>query len=334
MRFNFQCGKFGACVSLILGFFSVSAAAQSALEVQAPASALACLQTHAGENAKPIYPADELTMLVAAKVRVQLTFRSSDSSPKVKVLTNTDTEVFARAVEDFVQRYRLPCFVSGSLPAVAIQDFAFEPGDGRKVFYGAVTDEAPGKMDIACFVRPSDQPRYPVRAIDAGEAGTILAEVSFRGVNTEPSVRIIYGARSETLSASVERHMKSYRLVCPMPGAEPITATQTFIFRMTDKDRYALKDMNLVRFLKLVVPADLANANFNLNTMGCPFDVSVRVRRPHADNLVGEYGETDLRRQDFLKWVRGLSLNLPADLEPYLFDQKVKVSVPCLVLSL
>ena len=318
----------------VLGFLCVSAQAQTELEVQLPASALACLQTHAAENAAPAYPRDELTMKVAAEVRVQLTFRSPDSAPRVKVLNNTAVAVFADAVEEFVDNYRLPCLPKDSPPVIATQEFVFEPGDGRKVAFSPVNDEAPVKMGRACFQMPESKPRYPSRAGALNQGGTLLAEVSFPATNAEPSVRIIYGAGSESLAESVTSHMKAYRLICPMPSAVPVKATQSFVFQIDGQDRHALKDLGLMSFLRIAVPSDLSNAKFNFNTMGCPFDLSVRVRRPHADNLVGEYGASDPRRKEFVKWVAKLRLQLPANLEPYLFNQQVKVSVPCASLDL
>ena len=314
--------------------FSTVVQAQTELQVQLPASALECLQTHATDGGTPAYPSNELTMKASAAVRVQLTFRSPESAPKVKVVSNTGSDVFADAVEAFVENYRLPCLANHDNPVVATQEFVFQPGDGRKVVFSAVNDEANVKLGRACFQMPDTKPRYPRRAGEMNQGGTVLAEVSFHEINAEPIVRIIYGAGSESLAASVESHMKAYRLICPLPSAVPIRATQSFVFHISGNDRHALKDMGLMNFLRTAVPADLSNAKFNFNTMGCPFDVSVRVRRPHADNVVGEYGESDPRRKEFVKWLEKLRLQLPANLEPYLFDQQVKVSVPCASLDL
>ena len=299
-----------------------------------PASALECLQPPAAAGGAPVYPRHELTLKASATVKVQLTFKSPESAPRVKVLENTGVEVFADAVEEFVDNYRLPCLPKDSPPVIATQEFVFEPGDGRKVVFSAVNDEGPVKMGRACFQIPESKPRYPSRAGTANQGGTVLGEVSFHETNAEPSVRIIYGAGSESLAASVTSHMKAYRLICTMPSAVPVKATQSFVFQIDGQDRHALKDLGLMSFLRIAVPSDLSNAKFNFNTMGCPFDLSVRVRRPHADNLVGEYGASDPRRKEFVKWIAKLRLQLPVNLEPYLFDQQMKVSVPCASLDL
>jgi hypothetical protein len=325
---------FNICLWLMLGLFSQFAFAQNQLELQSPASPLECLQTHAGENGMPVYPANELTMKTTASVQVQLTFRAADEAPEAKVLKNSGTDVFADAVEAFVARYRLPCFAKGAPPVSAIQSFSFEPGDGRKVIFSEVTGEATRQIDSACLKTPTGKPSFRDAALSARQSGTVMAEVKFLAANAEPSVRIIYDSRSASLSASVSKYMKGYRYNCALPNDAPITATQTFIFQFDNQERYALKDMDLKRFLRMVVPTDLTNAKFDFNTMACPFDVSVRVRMPHVDNAVGEYGERDPRRKEFVKWVAKLRFQFPANLEPYLFDQQVKVSVPCTSLDL
>ncbi len=233
-----------------------------------------------------------------------------------------------------MKRYRLPCFVQGSTPLIVAQDFDFELAEGRSVVYSEVSGVDPAPLGDACFKRPMIRPPYPARAIAAGEGGTVLAEAIFREMNAEPLVRIIYDARSASLAAAVTSHMKDYRLVCPMQSAEPIKATQAFVFAISAKDRHVIRDMTLVGFLRSVAPADLRDGKFNLNTMACPFDISVRARKPHADNLVAEYGQPNPKRKEFLNWLKGLTVQLPAELEPYLFDQQLKVSVPCTRLDL
>ncbi len=323
-----------ASLWVVLIAFSQAAMAQGELEVQAPVSALECLKANTGAQQQPVYPVDELKLKSTAIVQVELTFRAADSKPKIKFLRNTGTDAFADAVTAFVENYRLPCFVAGGAPVVARQTFNFDPGDGRKVVYSEITGEEAVAVDPACFKVPPGKPSFRDLALAARESGTVLAEVLFVAANQEPNVRIIYGANSTSLSASVQQYMKGYRFICPMPSAAPITATQSFVFQREGQDRYALKDMDFKGFLRMAVPTELVNAKFDFNAMDCPFDISVRVRRPYADNAVGEYGARNPRRQEFVQWVRKLTLQLPPAMEPYLIDQQVKVAVPCAVLDL
>lgn len=304
------------------------------LQFDQPKSQVACLTPAADARGAPEYPKDELRMKAGARVRVQLVFTAPDWAPRVKIIENTGERDFAHSVEKFVERYRLPCLTEGGVPVTVNQEFSFEPGDGRKVSYGSVKDEADCCADLKCTRMPRRGPIYPRSVVQNGIGGNVLAQVTFAQQDQEPSVRIIYDARNRELADSVQEHMKQYRYVCPMPGGKPVSATQHFAFRVEGSTRYAFKDLELMPFLRLVDPKDWVNGKFDFNTMGCPFDLAVTIRRPYAANVVGEYGGADPRRKEFVSWVSGLTVNLPKASEPYLVDQAMKVSVPCFVLSL
>lgn len=312
------------------------AAAQNSdgLQFERPESLAECLTPAASERGVPEYPKNQLRMKEGARVRVQLTFAAPDWPPRIKVLENTGALGFATAVEDHVQRYRLPCLPEGGVPVSVNQEFTFDPGDGRKVTYGSIQDGSACCADVKCINDLAGTPAYPKTARDRNIGGNLLAEIKFVRQNEEPVVRMIYGARSKALEDSVTEFVKQYRYLCPLPEGETAVATQRFAFRMEGASRYAFKDVDLAHFLAIVEPAGLVNAKFDFNKMGCPFDLALTVRQPYAINLVGEYGDSDPRRKRFINWVKGLTLPLPEAREPYLFDQTMRVSVPCLVLDL
>lgn len=312
------------------------AAAQDSggLQFDQPTSQVACLTPAANARGAPEYPKDELLMKAGARVRVQLVFTSPDWAPRAKILENTGERNFAESVEQYVERYRLPCLVEGGVPVTVNQEFSFEPGDGRKVSYGSVKDEADCCADLKCTRMPKRGPTYPRSVVQQGIGGNVLAQVTFARQDQEPSVRIIYDARNRALADAVQEHMKQYRFVCPLPGGKPVSATQHFAFRVEGSTRYAFNDLELKHFLGLVDAKDWVNGKFDFNTMGCPFDLAVTVRRPYAANVVGEYGGADPRRKQFVNWISGLTVKLPKESEPYLVGQTMKVSVPCLVLDL
>jgi hypothetical protein len=312
----------------------IAAPAQSGLQIEQPSSAVVCLTPALAVRGLPAYPADELKMKAGAKVRVQLTFESANASPGVQVLANTGMPEFADSVRDFVQRYRLPCLADGEAPVRASQEFVFDPGDGRKIVYKGLSPEPEASIPQSCFHQPGSGPRYPMAATQNAEGGTLLARVSFEQTDASPKVRILYNARSPTLERAIQSHLEAYRFTCPLPGGRPVVATQTFSFVIDGASRYAFKDIGLPEFLRMVDPAGLTNARFDFNQLSCPFDLSVTVRRPYAENVVGEYGEADPRRRPFMEWLRQLTVVLPKKMEPYLFGQSMKVSVPCLRLEL
>jgi hypothetical protein len=308
--------------------------AQTGLQIEQPASAIECLTPAMALRGLPAYPADELKMKAGAKVRVQLTFESANASPGVQILANTGMPEFADSVRDFVQRYRLPCLAGGEAPVRASQEFVFDPGDGRKIVYKDLSPEPTASIPQSCFHQPDSGPRYPIAATQKGEGGTVLARVSFEQTDAPPKVRILYNARSAALERAIQSHLEEYRFTCPLPGDRPVVATQTFSFVIDGASRYAFKDIDLPKFLRMVDPAGLTNARFDFNQLSCPFDLSVTVRRPYAENIVGEYGESDPRRRPFMDWLRQLTVVVPKNMEPYLFAQSMKLSVPCLRMEL
>ena len=152
--------------------------------------------------------------------------------------------------------------------------------------------------------------------------------------NQEPELTVLYNARSDRLASAVRGYLKEFRYTCPIPADKPVKLTQTFKFILGGADRVAFKDFSLVEFLQSIKRADLTGAKFDFKQMGCPFDISVRVRRPYAKNVVGEYGVKNPTRSEFIGWVSELTMELPESSEPYLIDQSLKVSVPCMAISL
>jgi hypothetical protein len=324
---------------MALWFCTMSSRAQNELEIQQPVSAIECLTPPAIDRGSPVYPAEQLKIKDSARVLVQLTFESAEAPPAVKILEikgadHFAADEFAYSVKEFVKRYRLPCLSRDDIPMRVNQEFVFDPGDGRKVFYGEITGKPARQIPMSCFSRPSDGPNYPHDSIAINEGGTLLARVTFDRSSEMPKISILYDADSPHLKKSVETYLEQYRFICPMPDGKPIVTTQSFIFLVDGAARYAFKDVGLKEFLKMVEPLGLIGARFDLTQMSCPFDLSVSVRRPHSENVVGEYGGSDARRKQFIEWVKQLTVKVPQAMKPYLFDKPMKVSVPCLILNL
>ena len=307
--------------------------AQNNSEIERVVSNLSCLTPSAVERGSPEYPSDELNMKESAEVRVQLTFSNGSLPPKVKVLENTGVFKFADSVARFVAQYRLPCLLETDAEVVASQNFVFSPGDGRTVKYTALVDDETA-LDAKCLRRPVGGLRYPPEVLEENRGGNLLAAISFHQPNEEPEVRILYNARSERLASSVRVYAKGLRYTCDIALGKPVQLLHRFRFTIRNANRYAFKDFGLIEFLQSVDRKELKNGKFNFKEMGCPFDIAVVMRRPYARNVVGEYDVSEPSRRAFIEWVRGLSMVLSAESEPYLFDQQLKIAVPCMALDL
>lgn len=89
------------------------------------------------------------------------------------------------------------------------------------------------------------------------------------------------------------------------------------------------KDMSLELFAGLLRNLDQQKVRFDFSTMRCRFDVQFTLYQPHAQNKVGEVGEADPNRADFLAWLSGVTLRLPTDAAKHLQGAQTRISVPC-----
>lgn len=295
-------------------------------------SPFSCLD-RAGGSKLPAYPEREALLKAGAVVRVSLTFTGPDSPPKVETTFNSGGEAFADAVSTFAKSYRLPCMVVGTGPLAGVQEFQFVPDDGRKVVYGALRDHPKATQAVRCVtgMRP---PEYPARMFGPSLEGTVVVKLKFVDGNSPPQPTVLFDGGSGRLAAAVLAAVERYRMPCLTAGDGPLTAMQSFQFLMSDSTQYALKDLALRQFVAIVDKLDQQKVRFDFSTMGCPFDVRLRLFQPHAPNSVGELERADANRREFLEWLRAVSLKLPRDAARHVIGQTVTVSVPCGVLDL
>lgn len=328
-------GRVGLVViALVLAAFFADVRAEGRPAIEQLVSDLTCLTPSISDRGSPDYPTDELNVKAAGKVSVRLSFKSRTLPPKVTVLEKVGTYKFVESVERFVEKYRLPCMTALSGEVIAEQTFIFNPENGGPVQFNEVSDANSTALDERCISGTLRGIFYPGQAAEEGKGGNVLVSYSFSAANEEPQLTVLYNARSERLASAVRGYLKEFRYTCPIPADKPVKLTQTFKFILEGADRVAFKDFSLVEFLQSVKRADLRGAKFDFKLMGCPFDISVRVRRPYAKNVVGEYGVKNPARSEFIGWVSELTMELPESSEPYLIDQSLKVSVPCMAISL
>ena len=68
--------------------------------------------------------------------------------------------------------------------------------------------------------------------------------------------------------------------------------------------------------------------------MHCPFTVAWKLGKPAVANHVGEVGEHDRNRAEFLSWLAGLQMDLTPERFERLLGRMVKVDVACGTLRL
>ena len=314
-------------------FFAGAAQAQSELKLMPgpspQAKAMECLVPPGSMDSLKL---DDREGNVRDLVRVQLRFESANQAPKVDVLYANGSDASLQRIKDFVAAYRLPCWKPDLGAVTAVQEFSLntprhlyvrEPGgSGREET--AVGDTA------GCVVR-TPALWEGVGLPDIQLHMQMLALITFPdAVMGSPTVVV----KALTASPQLRRQLKSrieerYRSDCPAMAGR--TISQVFMFSPQDRSRmvFANRGIGLVDWLKTIKAKNYEPKFLDLESMGCPFSVTVELGQPLIDNDVREVGEPDPNRLPFLKWMKSVSSGLSSALVEHLLFQKVLVDVPC-----
>lgn len=292
--------------------------------------ALACLTPPPGERGVPEYDPDLVRRKDGGRIKVELVFSAPDEPPVVRVLNDNYHEDLANAVRRHVRRYRVPCLPPGGEPARLLFDFVFTPDDGRPV-YGLPpqdADEAARLETLKCLTRLDARtaPEYPAQALRNDLQGLYLVRLNFSSPTTPPEPTILFGPKHASLRAGLQEFIAGYRLPCM--GAAPFSTIIEFIFRIEGGERFVMRDMTLQRLLGTAMRYTRP-VTFDLNAMGCPFDVRMRIMQPYLANSVAQVGERRTEREPLLRWLSEMHFNISADSKLNVIGKPFTVSVPC-----
>lgn len=334
-------GRLFVALSIACAAAAASAQALNVVRDDTDEKLIACLSPAASELPPVVYPADALVLKKDATVRVRLTFTQPDASPAADVFFNSSSDQeFSAAVRRRVKDYRLPCLLKGSSPVLATQEFYFDPRDGRPVMWNALQPGMSAAAPNACTQQTTGTVDYPRRALDRDSTRSTFTRESQSGVvlvrmratsEGPPNVSILSDAGSRVLAGAVTDYLRTTRVRC---DRYPADILQAFTFHIEGDRQYAFKDMSLQLFAGLLGDLDQQKVRFDFSTMRCPFDVQFTLYQPYAQNDVGEVGEADPNRADFLAWLRDMKLQLPAEAAKHLLGAQTRVSVACGLLDL
>lgn len=74
---------------------------------------------------------------------------------------------------------------------------------------------------------------------------------------------------------------------------------------------------------------DEQRVRFDFDAMACPFKLRFEPRMPYAKNDVASIGAANEDRREFIEWLKGLTLKIPAHKRPYIIGETFSVAVPC-----
>lgn len=305
------------------------------LAAEPPPSALRCLV--GGDRAALKYPEGLAEQRVGATLRVRLTFKSSDSAPDAEFFFDSAGDPFRAVVLKHVNGYRLPCLRSGAPPVAAIQEFAFLPGDGRKVIWHPLRDEQStgDEVAITCLTGGSRLPEYPRAGLfDKATKGNVIVRLVFNSAEEPPQVDIVFDGGSKRFAEAIRQYVSGYRLPCLTADKAPLKAQQLFRFAV-DGDRPTLfKDSSLAAFVRAIDKPEAQHVRFDFTTMECPFEVRFQFRRPYLPNAVGEVEKSSPNRREFLEWLQGVDLAAPERIRREIIGESMTIVVPCMILDL
>jgi hypothetical protein len=333
--------RVGAAALLALGALVCARPATAQTTVVAPSPAQRCLTRGGPTLGTPAYPQEAFAVKVGARVVVDLEFASPTAAPLVRKIDAGDTDSrFARAFTDEVRRfigdYRVPCLPANETTSLR-QEFAFLPQDGRPVSMLSSMSEQErraGRMS-GCMrhAQPGTKPDYPMNDLRREQQGTVVLRAEFADGDSAPKLTVLDDGGSGALADSAREFAEGFRLPCH-DKAGAVDFVQLYIFKIEGGARVVLKDTPLLSLLGNVKGIRSANVYFDLNTMGCPFDVRFTPMQPHAPNRVGEIGDTNVERRFFLDWLTRLQIDLPQRQLNAVTGQDAVVSVPCTILRL
>ena len=319
---------FAIAAALALSALAVPAAQAQAL--LSHSEALACLTPPPGERGVPEYDPELVRRKDGGTIKVELEFRSPNSAPTVRVLSASYLRALLDSVRQHVQRFRVPCLPRGAEPARLVFEFVFTPEDGRPVYGLPPTDanEAAQREKMNCLTRVDAlrEPKYPRRAIREELQGFYLVGLTFSGPTTPPALTFLFGPEHAPLRESLREFAAGYRLPCI--DTAPVNGVVEFIFLVDGGTRSVVRDMTLQQLLGAATRYTQPVV-FDLDAMGCPFDVRMRILQPYLRNDLAQVGERQVAREPLLRWLSEMHFKIAADKLEGVIGKPFTVSVPC-----
>jgi Gram-negative bacterial TonB protein C-terminal len=322
-----------ALVALCALVLTGTAAAQTT--TVSPTAAQRCLTRGELTLGSPAYPQESFERRDAGRVLVELTFRRPDAAPAVNLIDEVGGRPFVESVRTFAEAYRVPCLEAGQ-SATLRQEFVFKPTDGRRAYFSPPIDADAQRQErlqeCIAHQRPTERIQYPNQAASRGEHGTVVLKLTFSDATSPPAITVLDDVNSAALRRAALWYAEGYRMPCHA-GAQ-VELVQFYTYKFEGDARVLLNDMPLTTFLRNVKGIEQANAYFDFNTMGCPFEVRLTLHQPFSDNAVGELGVRNPERRFFLDWLRRRELNVDTKTLRAVVAQETTIAVPCTVLSL
>lgn len=300
------------------------AQAQTDSTPPSPAQSLGCLKRPDGTIS---YPAHHRFDRSHGFMRLRLHFEKADAAPRVEVLANTAREDMQDRVYRYVADYRLPCLKAEDGTVSAVQEFDFSNSSMEAL---PVPETAQRRLPFCPVMPRKDMDR--IMTLSRSVEHVVLAATFTGDGEQAPEVKVLHSTGDRVVEQEAIERVKTYRMPCRTGKEEPQVMQQRFTMVPAGHRRYVLKQetFSLVEFLSMTQGARQLKANFDFNTMGCPFKVNYTIYGPALPNELRVGGKRDPNRAPFLKWLGERQIAFGSDKQANeLFGQTLQIQVPC-----
>jgi hypothetical protein len=303
--------------------------------VAEPSAAVHCLTPGLAERGAPEYPFQAFKLEQRGRVKVMLIFRSPEDAPEMDVLEREGDRMFIHAVREHVKAFRVPCLAQGDAPARLQFEYVFRPDDRKVVQSEPLDPRAQERQDLAKCVRHlsgASAPDYPGSAARAEIQGRVRTRLRFFAPDQPPEIESFSRPAHDQLRAHVADWSRGLRMPCYQ--GEPVVVGRWYNFRM-EGDTYGFKPgLTFKDLLPTIKGIREQKVAFDTRQMACPFDVELLYQQPDTGNFVGQVGNADASRRQFLQWLAAMQLDLPSQVLDSIYGDTVRFTVPCIQLNL
>jgi hypothetical protein len=312
------------CAGALLAAAVPAAVAQTTM--LAPSEVEACLTLPAG--ARVAYPDAALERREVGTVRVWMAFSAAHEAPSVSAELTHAVEAQVDAVLEHVRKYRVPCLRRGA-KALLMQEFVFAPNAGRKVVATAAREGRPEQVKVgACMTRLAG-PTYPdelQRARTGNEQGVVVLRLRYERPDAPPRATVVARPSSQVLVDKALHVAQNTRMPC-LEG-EPRENLAIHRFHVDGEPWPELRNTNLQGFLASAKRLP-EGVYFDLDSLGCPFDLRLTYWQPHMSNAIKEIGREMPARRAFIDWLASIEMRLQGAEANQVLGTDIKISVPC-----
>lgn len=193
--------------------------------------------------------------------------------------------------------------------------------------------QAPDADLLACLKWPPRdkmgiREMAPERGQDLGVGNTVV-EMAFTAPDREPQVRVLYNSVNRATRDAVAEYARQYRLPCLAEGQD-FKRREAFNFTWTGRAQSKFPgNMSLQPLLAAMKNLQARPVNFDLDAMGCPFQLKWRLGQPAFTNEVTETGPSNAARGPLIAWLGELVMDVTRRDFEDLLNHPITVDVPC-----